>query len=454
MVIMPALYTLLVYLALPLAMLRLLWRSRRAPAYRERWHERLAWFRTDPTPAAVWVHAVSVGEVQAAQPLLRHLLTREPPLSVLVTTSTPTGAARLQELFAGRVQHAYTPIDLPPVMERFLRRVQPRLVLVMETEIWPNLLAACARRAIPVILANARLSPRSARGYARVRSFAACTMNRFALIAAQHEADAARFRALGVIPARVQVTGSIKFDVQLPASLLDRAEVMRREWGCSRPVWVAASTHEGEDELLLAVHAQVRAALPTALLVLVPRHPERFERVAALVARHGLALARRSRGEAGATCDLYLGDTMGELPMLLAAADVAFIGGSLVPVGGHNPLEAAALGVPVAMGPYHFNFAEITRRLVAGEGACLVADGNALAQVLVGWLADAAERTRVGENGRRFVAANRGALERLIALVEGQLREAGNAGRDATAGAVAGHQDGQPGAGAGPWRQR
>lgn len=430
MAIMPALYTLLVYLALPLALLRLLWRSRRAPAYRQRWHERLAWYRVNPRPATVWVHAVSVGEVQAAQPLLRHLLNRAPPLSVLVTTSTPTGAARLAELFDGRVQHAYAPIDLPPVMERFLRLVQPRLLLIMETEIWPNLLAACARHGVPVILANARLSPRSARGYARVGAFAADTMNRFALIAAQDEADAARFRALGVAPARVRVTGSVKFDVQLPASLRDRAEVMRRDWGCSRPVWVAASTHEGEDELLLRVHTQVRRALPQALLVLVPRHPERFERVAALVTRAGLTLARRSRGETGGTCNLYLGDTMGELPMLLAAGDAAFIGGSLVPVGGHNPLEAAGLGVAVAIGPHHFNFAEITRRLVAQGGGCIVADGDALARVLIGWLSDAAERTRVGENGRRFVAANRGALSRLLTLVETQLQQTAARGRD------------------------
>jgi 3-deoxy-D-manno-octulosonic-acid transferase len=418
---MARLYTVLVYLAVPAALLRLLWRSIRAPAYRARWRERLAAYAAPPRPAEVWVHAVSVGEVQAAQPLIRHLLARDGD-GVIVTTTTPTGAARLRELFGERVQHVYTPFDVPPVVGRFLTLVRPRLVLVMETEIWPNMLAACNDRGIPVVLANARLSARSARGYARLGRFAADTMRRFALIAAQGEDDAARFRALGVPAERIEVTGSIKFDLRLPASLLDRAEVMRRAWGANRPVWVAASTHEGEDEQMLAAHRRVRAAFPNALLVLVPRHPERFDRVAALVQRDGVALARRSAGgDCGDDCAVYLGDTMGELPMLLAAADVAFIGGSLVPVGGHNLLEAAALGVPVVVGPQVFNFAEITRLLLAEEGAVQVADAAELARAVTAWLGDAAERARIGENGRRFVERNRGALDRLIAAVDARL---------------------------------
>jgi len=429
---MARLYTLLLYLAVPALLLRLLWRSIRAPAYRDRWRERLGGYATPPRPAEVWVHAVSVGEVQASQPLIRHLLGRDDSAGVIVTTTTPTGAARLRELFAARVQHAYTPFDLPPVVGRFLNLVRPRLVLVIETEIWPNMLAACNRRGIPVILANARLSARSARGYARLGRFTADTMGRFALIAAQSEDDAARFRALGVPGERIRVTGSIKFDLRLPASLLDRAEVMRRAWGTNRPVWVAASTHEGEDELMLAAHRQVRRRLPSALLVLVPRHPERFDRVAALAQRDGWTLARRSLGAGcGDQCDVYLGDTMGELPMLLAAADAAFIGGSLVPVGGHNLLEAAALGVPVVVGPQVFNFAEITRLLVAGEGAVQVADVEGLARVLADWLGDAAERARIGENGRRFVDRNRGALDRLIAVVDERLAAADEAARRA-----------------------
>lgn len=414
------LYSSLFWFLLPLVLLRLFWRSRRAPAYRERWRERLAFFETAPRPVDVWIHAVSVGEVQAAQPLIRHLLRRGQ--RVLVTTTTPTGARRLQDLFAGAVQHRYAPLDLGWILRRFLNAVSPRLVLVMETEIWPNMLVACERRGIDVMLINARLSARSARGYARVPRFSAETMRRFAVIAAQGADDAARFEALGVEPQRISVTGSIKFDVQLPASIMDRAEVMRREWGVDRPVWVAASTREGEEELLLAAHDQVRLMHPTTLLVLVPRHPERFERVAALLQRRGLLFARRSLGD---TCTsstaVFLGDTMGELPVFLAAADVAFVGGSLVPNGGHNLLEPAALGVPVLTGPHSFNFAEITRLLIDRDAAVQIADTDELATWLTRWLGDAAERARVGENGRRTIEQNRGALGRLVTLVDARL---------------------------------
>jgi 3-deoxy-D-manno-octulosonic-acid transferase len=418
------LYSALLWLMLPLVLLRLFWRSRLAPAYRERWRERVGLYDPPPQHADVWVHAVSVGEVQAAQPLIRHLLRRE--CSVLVTTTTPTGARRLDDLLGKAVQHRYTPFDLGLIMRRFLDAVSPRLVLVMETEIWPNMLAACERRGIEVILVNARLSARSATAYARARHFSAETMRRFALIAAQSADDAARFRDLGVDPARIAVTGSIKFDVQLPASLTDRAEVMRLAWGINRPVWVAASTHEGEEEQLLAVHTRVRRDFPAALLVLVPRHPERFERVAALVQRQGLTLARRSLNQ---PCDadtaVYLGDTMGELPVALAAADVAFVGGSLVPTGGHNLLEPAAVGVPVLTGPHTFNFAEITRLLLQKEAAVQVAGAADLGDWLTRWLGDAAERARIGENGRRTIEQNRGALERVIALVDARLDRSG-----------------------------
>ena len=414
------LYSALLWLMLPLVLLRLFWRSRLAPAYRERWGERIGLYDPPPQHADVWVHAVSVGEVQAAQPLIRHLLRRE--CSVLVTTTTPTGARRLDDLLGKAVQHCYTPFDLGLIMRRFLDAVSPRLVLVMETEIWPNMLAACERRGIEVILVNARLSPRSAGAYARARGFSAETMRRFALIAAQSADDAARFQYLGVDPARITVTGSIKFDVQLPASLTDRAEVMRLAWGINRPVWVAASTHEGEEEQLLVVHTRVRRDFPAAMLVLVPRHPERFERVAALVQRQGLKLARRSLNQ---PCDadtaVYLGDTMGELPVVLAAADVAFVGGSLVPTGGHNLLEPAAVGVPGLTGPHTFNFAEITRLLVQKEAAVQVADAAALGDWLTRWLGDAAERARIGENGRRTIEQNRGALQRVIALIDARL---------------------------------
>lgn len=415
------LYTFLLRLLLPLALLRLYWRSLKSPAYRRRVRERLALGPAGPA-TQIWIHAVSVGEVQAAEPLIRRLIEHDPPLSVLVTTTTPTGAERLHERLGDSVAHRHTPYDLPGILDRFLSRTTPALLIVMETEIWPNTLAACAERGIPVILANARLSERSAQGYRRLARLTRETLQGFDLIAAQAEPDARRFIALGADPERVQVTGSIKFDLRQPASLLDQAEAMRRVWGGQRPVWVAASTHEGEDGPILAAHQRIRAVLPEALLVLVPRHPERFDRVAELVKRQGLTLARRSRLEpCTPSTAVFLGDTMGELPVFLAAADAAFMGGSLVPTGGHNLLEAAASGVPVAIGPHHFNFAAITQLLCAEEGALEIADTEALARLMISWLSDATERARIGENGRRVVEANRGALDRLMTLIETRL---------------------------------
>ena len=414
-----ATYTALLRLLLPLAVGRLYWRSLRAPAYRQRVAERLMRDPDGPPAADVWLHAVSVGEVQAAQPVIRHLLERDPPMRVLVTTTTPTGAERLESLFHGRVAHRYTPFDLPGIMTRFLDAVRPRLAVVMETEIWPNTLAEAGRRGIPAVLANARLSERSARGYARVQPLTREALGHFAIIAAQAQADAGRFMALGAPASRVEVTGSIKFDQGLPASLHEQAEAARRAWGADRSVWVAASTHEGEDEPVLAAHRAVRAAIPNALLVLVPRHPERFERVAELATRAGFGVVRRSsRQPCGPETGVYVGDTMGELQVLLAAGDAAFIGGSLVPVGGHNLLEAAAVGVPAATGPQFFNFAAIVELLVAENAAVVVQDGTELGRLMVRWLGDAAERARLGENGRRVVEENRGALDRLLAVIE------------------------------------
>ena len=417
---MARLYSLLLYFALPFLLLRLAWRSRRAPAYRKRWSERLGRYGNHPMRAQIWIHAVSVGEVQAAQSIIKHFIARYPDAGVMVTTTTPTGSERLHLLFENAVRHVYVPLDLLPILSRFLDAVRPQLAVVMETEIWPNMLRACERRNIPVVLANARLSARSARGYARLGGFTRETLGRFAAICAQGPDDAARFRALGAPAERVQVIGSIKFDVRRPASLLDQAEVLRRLWGVQRPVWVAASTREGEEEQVLTAHREILDQLPQALLVLVPRHPERFERVAALVARRGFALARRSANDpCSEKVSVFLGDTMGELPAFLAAGDTAFIGGSLVPCGGHNLLEAAAAGVPVAVGPHVFNFAQITELMLRAGAAVQVADAHALARCMWEWLGDAATRARVGERGRQVVEANQGALRRLLDVLDG-----------------------------------
>lgn len=411
------LYTWLLYLLMPLVMLRLLWRSIKAPEYRRRWGERFGRFDAPQGWGGLWIHAVSVGEVQAVVPLVRQLLDEHPGLSVTVTTTTPTGSRRVTEQLGDVVFHVYLPYDLPLALNGFLRKVRPRVLLMVETEIWPNLLHACHHRNVYTLLANARLSEKSARGYARFGRFTRETFAHIDCIAAQANADAERFQRLGAPGHRVVVTGSIKFDMRIPASFEEQVEVLRRDWG-ARPVWIAGSTHEGEDEQVLSAHHKVLACCPQALLVLVPRHPERFERVAALCKREGLRLARRSqaRGVDG-ECQVYLGDTMGELLIMLGAADVAFIGGSLVPSGGHNMLEAAAQGVAVCFGPHVFNFAAISRLLLDEGAAAQVADGEALGDLVTSWFEDASRRAEIGENGRRAVAQNRGALDRLLALL-------------------------------------
>ena len=413
------LYTLLLHLALPLVVLRLLWRSLRAPGYRRRLGERFGFFEGAPPPGGIWIHAVSVGEVQAIEPLVRWLQKHHPQRALTLTTTTPTGAERARRLFGDDLFLLYFPYDLPWVLQRFLLRIQPALLILVETEIWPNLLRACRRHQVATLLANGRLSERSARGYGRLGDFARRVFGDIQAVAAQSAADAERFAALGVPRERIEVTGSIKFDMRIPASVQEQAQVMRRLFGEGRPIWIAASTHEGEEERVLAAHRQVLARHPDALLLLVPRHPERFDRVAALVQRKGFTLGRRSRRQEGeGKAEVFLVDTMGELPLFLGVADVAFIGGSLVPVGGHNMLEAAAQGVPVLFGPHLFNFSAIARLLIEEEAAVQIDDAHGLARWVSAWLGDASERSRYGENGRRVVAANRGALERLARIVE------------------------------------
>ena len=420
---MQILYTLFLYITLPLVLLRLLLLSLKAPAYRRRWTERLGYFSASGIERSLWIHSVSVGEAQAAEPLVRRLIEIYPDLPIVITTTTPTGSDRVEKLFGDRVHHVYFPYDVPFAINGFLERTDPRLLVMMETEIWPNLLEICEKRKISTILANARLSERSARGYARFLTFTRQTFQRIGLVAAQAPADAERFLGLGVPSDRVRVTGSIKFDIRLPASLLEHADVLRREWG-GRPVWVAASTHEGEDELLLQAHRAILEMHPDALLVLVPRHPERFDRVAALCQREGFQVVRRSQqGICDEETKVFLGDTMGELTLFLGAADVAYVGGSLVPTGGHNVLEPAALGLPVVFGPHMFNFAIISRMLLAEEAAVQVSDAVALSATVGRWLGDASERTRAGENGRRVVEANRGALDRLTDIIEEELEQ-------------------------------
>lgn len=412
------LYTLLFHLGLPLVAIRLWLRARKAPAYARRIGERFALNLPILQPGGIWVHAVSVGESIAAAPMIRELLKRYPQLPITVTCMTPTGSERIQALFANepRIQHCYLPYDLPWAAARFLNRVQPKLAIIMETELWPNHIHQCAKRGIPVALANARLSARSAKGYGRFARLTRPMLEEMSLIAVQTETEAERFRQLGARPECVEVTGSIKFDLTIDPQLLVDARELREQWqALARPVWIAASTHEGEDEIVLAAHRQLLGHYPNALLMLVPRHPERFNQVFELCQREGFATVRRSSGEpVTASTQVMLGDTMGELLFLYALADTAFVGGSLVPNGGHNLLEPAALAKPVLSGPHLFNFLEISAMLRDAGALEEVDDAQGLALAVQRLFELPQDARRMGQAGLKVMQRNQGALQRLL----------------------------------------
>lgn len=412
------LYTLLFHLALPLVAIRLWLRARKAPAYAKRIGERFALNLPVMHKGGIWVHAVSVGESIAAAPMIRALLERYPQLPITVTCMTPTGSERIQALFADepRIQHCYLPYDLPWAAARFLTHVQPKLAVIMETELWPNHIHQCAKRGIPVALANARLSARSAKGYARFAKLTRPMLEEMSLIAVQTQAEAERFLQLGARPECVEVTGSIKFDLTIDPQLLIKARALREYWQAQeRPVWIAASTHEGEDEIVLAAHRQLLTHYPNALLMLVPRHPERFNSVFERCQREGFATVRRSSGEPiTAHAQVLLGDTMGELLFLYALADSAFVGGSLVPNGGHNVLEPAALAKPVLSGPHLFNFLEIAALLREAGALEEVEDAHALAVAVQRLFELPHDAQRMGQAGLSVMQANQGALQRLL----------------------------------------
>ena len=384
-----------------------------------RWRERLGYYVHPPTATqSIWIHAVSVGETMAAVPLVRALRTQFPGIGVLITTTTTTGADAVLRIFDSSVEHAYFPYDLPGFVARFLTHFQPCMLVVMETELWPNTFAACRRRGLSILLANARLSVRSTAGYRRLAALSRDTVRCIDHIAAQTSDDAARFVALGADARRIAVTGSLKFDLELPASVHEQAAAVRRDLGVNRPLLIAASTREGEEELVLDAFRAIERQLPLVLLLLVPRHPERFGAVAQLCASRGLRYVRRSQSNVCTAEDqIYLLDSMGELPRHYAAADVAFVGGSLLPFGGHNVLEPAALGTPVLVGPHTFNFAEIVRLLRATGGLQVVADPVQLAQAALKWLCDSNERDRVGTLACDLVHRHRGATQRTVAVI-------------------------------------
>lgn len=411
-------YSLFFRIALPFVLLRLWWIGRTNPEAFVRWQERLGYVEAFDKPV-IWVHAVSVGETIAAAPLVKALLRRNPDIPILMTAMTPTGSARARALFGDRVHYAFSPYDTPGAVRRFVDRVRPRALVIMETELWPNMIALSRQRQVPIFLINARLSSRSARGYERIASLVRPLLRSISWIAAQAEEDAGRFLRIGAKPESVSVTGSIKFDVEVSDDVRAESSGLRQAFGTNRPVWIAASTHEGEDRQILEAHQQILQHFPSALLMIVPRHPERFDDVAGLIGSMGLSLVRRSQSGSdgkgdGVASEVYLGDTMGELLMLYGASDVAFVGGSLIERGGHNPLEPAAWGIPVLSGPHIFNFETIYDRLDAGEALYITDSAESLAQCVVHLFSDKASSQLAGRNALAVVNANRGALEKVV----------------------------------------
>jgi 3-deoxy-D-manno-octulosonic-acid transferase len=429
-----AVYVLLTWLALPFVVATEAWKSVHNPESRGRLAQRLGYVKALPRPGCLWVHAVSVGEVQAAASLVQALRARHVELPVVLSTVTPTGAQRARTLFGDAVRHCYLPFDTPGTMRRFLDRVQPRLAVMLETEIWPVLYRELGRRRVPLVMASARLSARSVDRYRRAGSLIRETLADGVVIGAQSATDAERFRAIGAPPDRIHVTGNVKLDLQIPQAAIDAGREFRRRLGPNRPVWIAGSTHEGEEDAALAAHAAARARHPEALLIIVPRHPQRFEAVRAELRRRGVKFAQRSSGgEPAAADEVFLLDTLGELQAFYAAADVAFVGGTLVPVGGHNLLEPAVLGLPVLAGPHTHNAAEIAQLLADSGALTIVRSGEELAQAVSSYLDDPARAAEAGERGRAAVEQSRGAVDRLVAMIEPLLRSSdGRAGSSAS----------------------
>jgi 3-deoxy-D-manno-octulosonic-acid transferase len=406
------LYSFTLYLLTPLLFFYLFFRGWRDRGYWRGWGQRLGFCRRPARSGGIVVHAVSVGEVNAAEGLIRQLIQRYPDLPVIVTCFTATGSRRIQALFADRVAHTFWPLDLPGAVRRFLRVIQPRLIVILETEIWPNFYARAEQSGIPLMLVNARISNRSFSRYRKFRRLTANALGRANHIAAQSAEDQRRLLALGAPPECTSLSGNLKYDLHLPADLPAKGLALRQSWGTERPVWLAASTREGEEEIVLAAFRGVLQQFPQALLVLVPRHPERFDEVAKQIQSSGLNFTRHSQAASNLpVVSCYLVDVMGELLGFYAACDLAFVGGSLAQTGGHNVLEAAALQRPVLIGPHTFNFAHISQQLVACGGALRVFDAASLQQSVCDLLADPAKRYQMGEAGLALMAKEQGALD-------------------------------------------
>lgn len=418
-----AAYSLVLYVLLPVTLYHLVWRGFRQSAYLLRWSERYAFYGDLSAPDGaedghLWVHAVSMGEVNAVAPLVNALLRRYPQQRLLLTTITPTGSERVRALWGDRVAHVYAPYDIPGAVARFLGAFRPRIALIVETELWPNLLFACRDRGIPAYLVNARLSERSLRGYRPLRALVGRALRSLRTVAAQSEGDAARFARLGARAEQLLVCGNLKYDTPVDAEAVAATVAEFRARSGARPAWIAASTHPEEEPQVLAIHQRLRAQHPDLLLLWAPRHPERFRPVVQQALDAGLQVATRSLTRLPAPEDaVFVIDTLGELMRFYACADVAFVGGSLQPVGGHNLLEPAAVGTPVVTGPHLHNFSDIAAQLRGADALRVGEDAAAVGEALQSLLIDPAARQRMADAGKALVEQGRGALQRTLALI-------------------------------------
>lgn len=396
----------------------MLLRSTKLPAYRSRLLERLGVYpKLGFKPNGIWIHAVSVGEVVAAVPLIKALQSKYTSVPITVTTMTPTGAQRVQQMLGNTVTHVYIPYDIPWCIVSLIKKIQPLCLIIMETELWPNLLNTCKTRAIPVIIANARLSDRSFPRYMRFRWFLQQMLHDISYVATQSELDTQRFIQLGLDANKITTVGNLKFEVQVDELQLQAGKALKASIG-ERLILVAASTHDGEEQLVLQSFKQIQQSYPDCLLILIPRHPDRFNNVAELLTQQQVNFIRRS-SRANCTNDttVMLGDTMGELYMYYAAADVAFVGGSLVPVGGHNLLEPAAIGVPCITGSNLENFKDIAK-LLSGAGLLKIVQNSAqLTQQCLIWFKSAELRSQFGHNAKQIMLQNRGATEKIVDII-------------------------------------
>ena len=399
--------------------MRLLWRGIKAPAYRSRWRERFALYNQKFPQGVIWFHAVSVGEAEALFPLVRQIQKQHPDAKLLITTTTPTGSARVKAVMRETVAHVYLPYDVPDAVNRFMQCFKPKLAVIMETEIWPNLFISCGKNNIPLYIINARLSAKSSRGYQKIPTLVHPALAQVSLIATQTQDDASRFIAIGADCEKVKILGNIKFDVEIPPAIIEHGLQIKADLFRDRFVWMIASTHKDEEAMFLEIYKEIKQKIPELLLVLVPRHPERFADVKKLCEQFQLSVVMRASGDRVNTeTDVYLVDSMGELKMLYAASDVAFVGGSMVPRGGHNILEAAAVGVPVMFGPYMVNFKEIARGVLSHNAAIQCRNKDELVNSILALYEQPAYRKALAEKGREFVRENQGAITRICIMLD------------------------------------